>query len=225
MNEHTGRPYATADQDEVADRMWSQFSGYQGWDVGANDGQSVDRMLSQGFLKVVALEPAAESWQRLSENWGHDGRVIILDKAASDHDGFMELSVRPFPIGSSGQLVATHMPDEAGLRFSQWWDDPQGTREVPCVTLDTLVQEHGVPALVKVDVEGGEELVLQGAPRLLKQRRSAWLIEFHSPKLRRSVLKILTEAGYKPEWMRNPHDVAHHDDPELDVNGWIQARP
>ena len=225
VNEHTGREYATADQDEVADQMWSAYSGVTGWDIGANDGQSVDRMLDLGFGFVVALEPAAESWGRLQENWGHDERVFLLNWAASDHDGSMELSVRPFPINSSGQLVAAHMPDEAGLRFSQWWDDPITTRTVPCMTLDGMLDDYDIPDLVKIDTEGGEELVLKGAPRLLAERKTSWLIEFHSPKLRRACTAILAAAGYQADWLRNPHDVADHDDPERDVNGWIQARP
>jgi FkbM family methyltransferase len=225
VNEHTGRPYATADLDEVADQMWASFSGVTGWDVGANDGQSVDRMLDLGFGYVVALEPADESYARLLENWGHDTRVTLLCLAASDHDGSMDLSVRPFPISSSGQLVAMHMPDEAGLRFSQWWDSPMGKREVQSVTLDTLAAERGVPDLVKIDTEGGEELILRGASALLATRQPSWLIEFHSPKLRRACTAILEAGGYQVDWMRNPHDVADHDDPELDVNGWIQARP
>jgi FkbM family methyltransferase len=223
VNERTGRPYATADQDEVADRMWSRFSGVTGWDVGANDGQSVDRMLDLGFQHVVALEPAYESFGPLQLNWGGDERVTLLNVAAADHDGTTELSVRPFPISASGQLVATHMPDEPGLRFSQWWDSPIQNRAVPCVTLDSLAGQYGEPDLVKIDTEGGEELILRGAPGLLAKRTASWLIEFHSPKLRRAVIAMLD--GYQVDWMRNPHDVAHHDDPELDVNGWVQARP
>jgi FkbM family methyltransferase len=225
VNAHTGRPYATADQDEVADRMWSAFTGAMGWDIGANDGQSVDRMLDLGFEYVVALEPAAESFGPLSDNWGHDDRVELLNIAAADHDGTMELSVRSFPIRASGQLVATHMPDETGLRFSQWWDDTIGDRTVACTTLDTLRAGYGPPDLVKVDTEGGEELILAGARELIAERAASWLIEFHSPKLRRACTALLEAGGYQVDWMRNPHDVADHDDPELDVNGWIQARP
>jgi hypothetical protein len=160
--------------------MWSAYSGVTGWDIGANDGQSVDRMLDLGFGFVVALEPAAESWG---------------------------------------------MPDEAGLRFSQWWDDPITTRTVPCMTLDGMLDDYDIPDLVKIDTEGGEELVLKGAPGLLAERKTSWLIEFHSPKLRRACTAILEAAGYQADWLRNPHDFADHDDPELDVNGWIQARP
>lgn len=224
VNEHTGREYATADASETSHAIWSLFpAGVRGWDIGANDGQSVDRMLEMGFTEVFALEPSRLAFDDLIRNWAHDLRVTLLPVAASDHDGTMQLSSRPFPMHASNQLVAMHMPDDR-TRLDFWWDDRiTETVTVPCVTLDSLAADYGTPDLVKVDVEGGEELVLQGAKDLIAQRETSWLVEFHSPKLLRAVLGLLD--GYDLDWYRNPDDILDHDDPNLDVNGWVVAFP
>lgn len=49
---------------------------------------------------------------------------------------------------------------------------------VPAATLDNLFIER-IPDLIKVDIEGGELKMLQGAHRLLAHGRTAFLIELH----------------------------------------------
>ena len=50
--------------------------------------------------------------------------------------------------------------------------------EVPCMTLDTLLGDE-VPDLVKIDVEGAEWRVLDGARRLVAHKRTRFFIEVH----------------------------------------------
>ncbi len=52
--------------------------------------------------------------------------------------------------------------------------------EVPCVTLDGLLAERsfGIPALVKVDVEGAELEVLRGGLRLITETSAVLVVEF-----------------------------------------------
>jgi len=65
-------------------------------------------------------------------------------------------------------------------------------------TLDAVVaREHlAPPALVKIDVEGGEANVLRGAAQLL-QSRPHLVIETHGPDVERECADILTPLGYR----------------------------
>jgi predicted RNA methylase len=64
-------------------------------------------------------------------------------------------------------------------------------------TLDAFVASSGIaPGLVKIDVEGAEEAVLAGAPRLLASRRPAFVIETHSLELEERCGDLLRTAGY-----------------------------
>jgi FkbM family methyltransferase len=65
---------------------------------------------------------------------------------------------------------------------------------VTVTTLDALWADLGRPdvALVKIDVEGHEGPVLQGAAALLASREAAWVVEVTTPR----IFPLLTAHGY-----------------------------
>jgi len=63
------------------------------------------------------------------------------------------------------------------------------------VSLDTFADEIVAPCLVKIDVEGAEVEVLNGARRLLARAGIRWIIETHSAALERECMEILRGAG------------------------------
>ena len=79
------------------------------------------------------------------------------------------------------------------------------------VALDDVAVEDGgfVPDLIKIDVEGDELLVLEGAERILSERRPHLIVEVHSPALDESCRDLLTSVGYSPtgvdhsRWLRD----------------------
>lgn len=69
--------------------------------------------------------------------------------------------------------------------------------EVPTITLDSFVIDHPWPTLVKVDVEGAEDLVLQGGETLLSSTSGpAWIIEVHSSDKEEIVRRLLATHHY-----------------------------
>lgn len=72
-----------------------------------------------------------------------------------------------------------------------------GQTEVSTVTLDDFVFRWGAtPNSVKIDVEGAEFSVLQGAREMLSQHRPALLLATHSSALRDQCLDLIAEHGY-----------------------------
>jgi hypothetical protein len=61
----------------------------------------------------------------------------------------------------------------SSLNKKDWFDDPKGRfyglatveEKVPTITLDRLISEHGVPDLIKIDVEGAELEVIRSLTR------------------------------------------------------------
>jgi FkbM family methyltransferase len=80
--------------------------------------------------------------------------------------------------------------------------------DVPCTTLDSFVRSSGViPDVVKIDVEGAELLVLEGAKRLLAVHRPVLIIGVHPYWLPRAhsvdgMLALLAQFDYK---LRDQH--------------------
>lgn len=196
---------APTDPVEVEPRLWGDAAGRLAFDVGANLGQSVAHLLCRGFTAVVALEPAAESFESLQREYGADRRVDCRNVAASDAAGTLKTEVRKHPI-ESGQLVALQMPYEGeGTPDVQLpWGPRLGWRDVPCVTLDDVAAGTGQPDFVKVDTEGHELLVMRGASGVLAAG-TRWMIEFHSDELHAGCVQLLEAAGYQVETVRHPH--------------------
>ena len=70
-------------------------------------------------------------------------------------------------------------------------------------TLDELLPKLQFPYFIKMDVDGGETDVLEGAFSLLHDKKVRWLIETHSILLERECLNILEKAGFRTRIIRN----------------------
>lgn len=85
-----------------------------------------------------------------------------------------EVKFHTIGVGSSGSIFESHA-ETARLVNSFYY--------VKTVTLDSLLQYYGlVPDLVKVDVEGAETMVLNGAYELARRNSTRFMIEMHATK-------------------------------------------
>ncbi|HEV7515348.1 MAG TPA: FkbM family methyltransferase [Thermoanaerobaculia bacterium] len=85
-------------------------------------------------------------------------------------------------------------------------DDPAGTFDLPIEALDDLCARLSfAPDLVKIDVEGYELAVLEGARGVLARHRPRLFLELHPERLRelggsvQEVVGLLEEIGYRFE--------------------------
>jgi FkbM family methyltransferase len=205
---------ACSDPPEIADYLWEGFGDPDGvaFDVGANVGQSLAWLLRR-FRAVVAFEPAYESFEVLTRL--PYPSVHVRNYAVSAEDGQATLYMIPIN-HEQGQLMSdSHYAFEAEARNAT-------ERVVLTRSLDSLARELLVPAFVKVDTEGHEGMILQGAARLLKLRQTDWLIEFHSETLHAECEARLADSGHSVETVRHPH---YKTGSALWLNhGWLKAR-
>lgn len=64
-------------------------------------------------------------------------------------------------------------------------------------TLDDAVIDNFVPNFVKIDVEGAELQVLNGAKKMLSQHRPCLIIEVHSASLESECVRLLDQNRYR----------------------------
>jgi hypothetical protein len=67
---------------------------------------------------------------------------------------------------------------------------------VPTISLDSFIETHPLPDVVKLDIEGAEGMALRGARQMLSRTRPVFLIEFHGPECVRAVDEVLSDFGY-----------------------------
>jgi FkbM family methyltransferase len=138
-------------------RFYSQFirKGNLVFDIGANVGQETEIFIELG-AKVICVEPQKACLQRLYELFGNNKKVIIVAKGISDIEGFAELYT------SENSIISTMSSKwKNGGRFAKdnkWME----TEKIATTTLDYLVNQYGLPAFCKIDVEGFEKKVLSG---------------------------------------------------------------
>lgn len=217
---------ADADPAEIEALLWEGFGDPEGiaWDIGANVGQTVPKLLNR-FALVVAFEPAMESFRVLSAAWGYLDTVRCEDIALTDDDGPLNLVVAPDKI-DSGQLVTENQYPEAALTDA----GDCSYRIVNAMRGDTYLRLRGLvsgakakhPVFMKIDVEGHEDKVLEGCKWILRKYHPDLLIEIHTEELGNLVDARLRKLGYATQAIRHPHYPV--DSPFYVGHFWIRAK-
>ena len=128
--------------------------------------------------KVFGFEPDAVAFRQCSINLllNEVHNVFLQRAACSDSTGFLDLYTNRI-FGNSGSSIFADNPLAAGYE--------QRKIEVPCTTIDNFVEAFQIaPTTVKIDVEGAEDLVIQGGMKTLGEKDVKIFVEIHSPYLR-----------------------------------------
>lgn len=70
-------------------------------------------------------------------------------------------------------------------------------------SLDSLIPDISLPCLIKMDVDGLEGYILQGATKLLNLSQIYWIIETHSKDLENECISVLTANGFETKIVPN----------------------
>jgi FkbM family methyltransferase len=148
--------------------------------------------------KVLSVEPSQSAFERLSRNVIRNGvgdRVLLIQSAMSDRSEARTLSVIPGMEEYSSFSVDAHTDKSpTAVRINE---------NVVTSTVDEMVDNYNLnPAVMKVDVEGAEDLVFSGALKTLRRFRPVVFAEL-SPELlskmgadAAQVVKRFTDLGY-----------------------------
>jgi len=161
-------------------------------DVGANVGCFTRRMAEVVGPRgsVFAFEPMQESFRLLAANVGDCANVMPLRLAASDRGRDVYMDLPRFQSGLANYYQAS---------ISE-----QGTHRVRTIPLDILDVDR--VALIKIDAEGHELSVLQGAQRLIERCHPRLIVEGSE-----TTEAWLRERGYQIKRLEgSPNFVAHY---------------
>src|SRR5437868_6636697 len=175
------------------DRLYARFvkSGDLVFDVGSHVGDRIAAFRRMG-TRVVACEPQPALVKTLRLIYGRDAKVAIEPVAVGRTGGEIELRINvDNPTVSTASREFVKASESAPGWQGQNWDK---TVTVPMTTLDALIARHGVPAFIKIDVEGFEAEALAG----LTQPVAALSFEFTTIQrdVARACLLRCQELGY-----------------------------
>lgn len=168
------------------------------YDIGANVGtySLVSAAYWRDLVQVVAFEPSAINYARLVRNLllnGFEKRVIPLAVALAEKTSLSTFHYENFTAGGSLHALGERK-DFRDKDFS-----PTASCPMMAFDLDTLVGQLGLPqpTHLKLDVDGTELLILQGAHRTLQGVRSILVELDDSHPQTPQVRALLREQGFK----------------------------
>lgn len=153
------------------------------WDIGANAGfytVAFSRLVGSGG-RVYAFEPFAENADNIL---GHIRlntlrNAVLVQAALAGTDGLA--AFEPGVFNASGRIVENHTP-----------------YLVPSITVDTFIRRSpdSRPELLKIDVEGAEASLLDGARELLRDSSPTIILALHGEDVSAACFRILKDFGY-----------------------------
>lgn len=180
----TGQKFEPATTPWMLDQMARKPDGAY-VDVGASTGWFAVPMALRGY-DVIAFECNARAIARLKANCELNGVEIVLHEAAvTNRTGEVTFTYNPrLPLTSGGSLerVAANRAHET----------------VRATTLDSVID--GPVTLLKIDVEGHEIPVLEGAAETIAHSRPAMVLEANTPQHEDALMNWCARNRYT--WQR-----------------------
>jgi FkbM family methyltransferase len=217
--------YGNRQHGPAMDRLYRQFVRPNDlvFDIGAHVGDRIAAFRRLG-ASIVAVEPQPALVKTLRLLYGRDPKVIIEEIAVGRQSGAVELSLNidnPTVSTASSDFIA------AAARAPGWQGQAWTKRlRVPLTTLDTLIARHGMPAFIKIDVEGFEAEALAGLGQLVQ----ALSFEFTliQRDIARACIERCTALGYVQfnASLGESQTLVHGDWTDADaITRWLAALP
>ena len=139
------------------------------FDVGANIG-IISFFIRKFYpdVSIHAFEPGKTVSRCIEKTleFNKTKKFVLVKKGIADHKGVAEFFIDPKSTGGSS-ITRKHVGK-----------NNNNIERIELISLDEYVLENGiVPSLIKVDVEGAENLVIKGARNLIQKHRPVLIIE------------------------------------------------
>lgn len=166
------------------------------FDIGSNIGAWALKKYNND-TQIISIEASPSTFQILQNNV-KDKNIICLNFAVTSSK---EESVEFFECAATNTISTLNQ---------KWLNDPSSRFYnqfnykkiiVNTITIDKLIEKYGIPDLIKVDVEGAEDIVLKSLTKAAKIICFEWAAEMQL-EIERSI-KHLESIGYSKFHIQN----------------------
>jgi FkbM family methyltransferase len=138
------------------------------FDVGAHDGETTAhfrRMWPDSM--IYSFEPVPASVAQLQKRFANDPKIMVVPNAVAQKAG-----TRTMYVGGRTTEMSSLLPREAEKR-RYWRHTLDDQIRVEAITIDEYCSEYAIKLIhvLKIDTQGGEGRVLEGAKRMLEEGR------------------------------------------------------
>jgi len=168
-------------------------------DIGANEGQFADKIrLLFPHARIYAFEPLPSVFEKLKNNFREDAKFAAYNLGLGNESGILELNANEYsPSSSFLNLADAHTSN---------FEEAVETKKIN-VTVERLddisaIKEIVLPLLIKVDVQGFEDMVIEGGKNTFK-KASVVICElsfvelYKGQSLFEDIFRRFTHLGFK----------------------------
>lgn len=139
------------------------------------------------FKKVIAIEPDPVAMKRLEENIKINkyNNIILINKCISNENKQLKFGGNgPLGNSESTMLICDNDYFSYNGRHTDFWKNQQNDiLTVEGITLEKLLDEQNINAndiaLIKIDIEGGEKIIIPQLKTYLKKYKPPLYISLH----------------------------------------------
>lgn len=192
--------YLTGGKTHISELRLARFlihrlkAGHTYIDVGAHYGffAGLAAVIDQN-IHVQAFEPAPATFQILQQNLGHLNNVRLQQLGLGHEVDTLTFYQFPARYSEYNSLDIEQYQNESWIK-----DFPPTAVQVKVTTLDEAL--NAPPDFLKIDVEGAEDLVIQGGQRILQAGKTTIIMEY-LPRTKSNgshfqALQLLQQWGY-----------------------------
>jgi FkbM family methyltransferase len=170
-------------------------------DIGAWIGPTV-LYACKNFGKVIAMEPDPIALYELENNVKINNftNITVIKKALSDKNGISKFGGNG-PLGNSESTLLVANDDYADWEIKTHWS-PQERKsniiEIDTITIEKLLDEQNITpddiSLIKMDIEGGELIVVPYLHNFLDKYKPVFYISLHYVFLQKSHISLILDT-------------------------------
>lgn len=156
-------------------------------DIGANGGHETKLALTNG-RKVLAIECLSSAYADLLKRFGAIHSVVLLHVCAGAHTSVRTLHLADDSSSLIANNIASGPERQKALRSH---NKLRNNREmIVTVPLDDLVDNSTQVAMIKMDVQGFEPQVMQGAANIIQRHHPVLIYEDNSQFTKESAIRL-----------------------------------